>query len=78
MPLSRHGSSPLQRTRIVELAARHRLPAIYRVRAFVDAGGLMVYGASMQDRFRRAATYVDRLLKGGKPGDLPAEQPFEL
>jgi putative ABC transport system substrate-binding protein len=70
----------LHRTRVVELAARHRLPAMYAVREFVDAGGLVVYGPSMRDSFRRAATYVDRILKGARPADLPVEQPttFEL
>ena len=69
-----------ERRRIVELAARHRLPAMYFDRQFVDAGGLMFYGASLVHLYRRAATYVDKVLKGGRPGDLPIEQPttFEL
>jgi putative ABC transport system substrate-binding protein len=68
------------RSRIVELAARSRLPAIYSVREFVEAGGLMAYGASIRESWRRAATYVDKILRGAKPGDLPIEQPttFEL
>ena len=69
-----------QRTRVVELAVRHRLPAVYPYREFVEAGGLMAYGPNFADLFRRAATYVDKILKGAKPADLPIEQPtkFEL
>jgi putative ABC transport system substrate-binding protein len=68
------------RSTIVGLAAKNRLPAAYGVREFVDAGGLMSYGASLPDLGRRAATYVDKILKGAKPADLPVEQPtrFEL
>jgi ABC-type uncharacterized transport system substrate-binding protein len=68
------------RTRIAELAAQSRLPSIYVLRQFAEAGGLMAYGPSIRDSLRRAATYVDRILKGAKPGDLPIEQPtnFDL
>ncbi len=68
------------RTRIVALAAKSRLPAMYGLREFVEAGGLMAYGSSLPDMFRRAATYVDKILKGAKAGDLPVEQTsrFEL
>ena len=69
-----------QRRRIVDLAAKSRLPAMYPWREPVDAGGLMAYGASGPDILRRAAVYVDKIVKGAKPGDLPVEQPakFEL
>lgn len=69
-----------QRQRIVELAARHRLPAVYEFRLFVELGGLLSYGPESSERFRRAAVYVDRILRGARPGDLPVEQPstFEL
>lgn len=65
---------------IAALAARHRLPAVYSAPEFVEAGGLMSYSASFTDNFRRAASYVDRILKGGVPGDIPVEQAstFEL
>jgi putative ABC transport system substrate-binding protein len=69
-----------ERRRLVDLAAEHRLPAVYTVKEYVDAGGLMAYAPNLADVVRRAATYVDRILKGAKPGDLPVEQPtkFEL
>jgi putative ABC transport system substrate-binding protein len=68
------------RSRLVDLAAKTRLPAAYPFRAYVEAGGLMSYGLDLADSYRRAATYVDKILKGTKPGDLPVEQPtkFEL
>jgi putative ABC transport system substrate-binding protein len=69
-----------RRTEIAELAVKSRLPAIYSGRAFVEAGGLMSYSVNNTDLDRRAATYVDKILKGTKPADLPVEQPtkFEL
>jgi len=67
-----------QRERIVAVAARHRLPAMYAELEFTESGGLMAYGPSVADNFRRAAGYVDRILKGAKPADLPIEQPATL
>jgi ABC-type uncharacterized transport system substrate-binding protein len=69
-----------ERRRLVDLAAKNRLPEVYGGRDFVDAGGLMAYGPNLADLYRRAATYVDKILKGAKPADLPIEQPtkFEL
>jgi len=69
-----------QRTQLAELAVKRRLPAIYDRREFVDDGGLICYGTNFADLSRRAATYVDKILKGAKPADLPVEQPikFEL
>ena len=61
--------------RIVEFAAKNRLPAIYPSSEFIDAGGLMYYGVSISDLYRRAATYVDKILKGTKAAALPVEQP---
>jgi putative ABC transport system substrate-binding protein len=68
------------RLQLIELAARHRLPAFYEFSNYVQDGGLMSYGPSIDDMFRRMAGYVDRILKGAKPGDLPIERPtkFEL
>jgi len=70
----------VQRNRVVQLAAQHRLPGMYPYRIMVDAGGLIAYDAYTSDLQRRAATYVDSILKGAKPADLPVEQPttFEL
>src|SRR5262249_56172648 len=67
-------------TPVVALAARHRLPIFSQYSPYVDAGGLMSYGPSLLALYRRAATYVDRVLKGAHPGDMPIEQPnvFEL
>jgi putative ABC transport system substrate-binding protein len=69
-----------ERPLIVKLAARHRLPAIYETRLFPEAGGLLSYGPLPQERFQRMAVYVDRILRGARPGELPVEQPtkFEL
>jgi putative ABC transport system substrate-binding protein len=70
----------IERRHIVDLATRHRLPSIAMAREFVALGGLMAYGASLRDLFRRAGVYVDKILHGAKPADLPVEQPtkFEL
>ncbi len=66
------------RTRIVDFAAKHRLLSMYPSREFVDAGGLMFYGGSIPEMYRRAAVYVDKILKGAKPADLPVEQPTKF
>ena len=68
------------RSRLAELAVQHRLPAIFHLREYVEAGGLMSYGTDSNERYRRVATYVEKILKGAKPADLPVEQPttFEL
>jgi putative ABC transport system substrate-binding protein len=63
---------------IVDLAARNRLPAIYETRGFVDVGGLIAYGPSVPDMYRRAAGYVDKIFKGAKPADLPVQQPTKF
>jgi ABC-type uncharacterized transport system substrate-binding protein len=69
-----------QKAKVVALAAARRIPTIYGLREFIDAGGLMSYGPSLVDLWRRAAAYVDKILKGAKPADLPVEQStrFEL
>jgi putative ABC transport system substrate-binding protein len=67
-----------ERRRLVGLAAKNRLPTMYPLREFVDAGGLMAYGPNLPDLFRRAATYVDKILKGAKPAELPVEQPTKF
>jgi putative ABC transport system substrate-binding protein len=72
-------SSPVatsHRTQIADLAVKSRLPAIYSQRENAEAGGLMYYGVHTPDLFRRAATYVNKILKGAKPTDLPVEQPM--
>ena len=78
--VTQEGFFAQQKTQIVELAAKRRLPSIYGTGNFVESGGLMSYGSNTVDGFRRAATYVDKILKGANPGDLPVEQPtnFEL
>jgi putative ABC transport system substrate-binding protein len=68
----------LYRKRIVELAAKNSLPTMYPDTVYTDAGGLMSYGVNAADLYRRAATYVDKILKGSKPADLPVEQPTKL
>jgi len=75
-----HSTTITHRGRIVDFAHRNQLPAVYESREFADAGGLITYGVDNYDLYRRAATYVDKILKGAKPGDLPIEQPtkFEM
>ena len=68
----------MRRGLIVELAARHRLPAIYASAEFVRNGGLMYYGFDFVEQFRQAASYVDQILKGASPGDLPVKQPAKF
>ena len=87
MPI-RHGANlklvvlcrTAQRDLIIALAARHKLPAVYNARAFVIDGGLISYGPDVIDQFRRSASYVDRILKGEKPADMPVQAPtkYEL
>ena len=70
----------VHRKAVIDLAATHRMPAIYELQVFVEPGGLMSYGVNTSEMQRRAAVYVDKILKGAKPADLPVEQPtkFEL
>ena len=72
------GATAGHRTEIAELAVKSRLPVIYDGRGLVEAGGLMSYGVNQNDLDRRAATYVDKILKGAKPADLPVEQPIKF
>jgi len=72
------GVAGAHRTEIVELAVKSRLPVIYSGREYLEAGGLISYGVSITDLDRRAATYVDKILKGAKPADLPVEQPIKF
>jgi putative ABC transport system substrate-binding protein len=69
------GAATLHRDLIITLAARHKLPAVYFERSYVAAGGLISYGPDLVDQFRRAASYIDRILKGEKPADLPVQAP---
>jgi putative ABC transport system substrate-binding protein len=74
-------SSPIllpQRTQVAELAVKNRVPVIYNSAEYREAGGLLYYGANTPHLFRRAATYVDNILKGRKPADLPVEQPIKF
>jgi putative tryptophan/tyrosine transport system substrate-binding protein len=64
--------------RVVELASESRLPAIYPIKEFVEAGGLMAYGADLTDSYRRAAIFTDKILKGAKPAELPFEYPTKF
>ena len=74
-------SSPVffrERVRLAELAVTHRLPTMFMIREYVDAGGLMSYGVNLDDMFQRGATYVAKILKGAKPADMPVEQPWQF
>ncbi len=74
-------ADPLQaslRARTIELAAKNRIPVMYSSRADVEAGGLIGYGVDIVDTYKRAAAYVDRILKGAQPGELPIQQPMKL
>jgi putative ABC transport system substrate-binding protein len=68
----------VHRARIVEFANKSRLPAMYPHREYAESGGLLAYGADLRDNYRRAAIYVDKILKGAKPADLPVEQPTKF
>jgi putative tryptophan/tyrosine transport system substrate-binding protein len=68
-------TTTVHRDLVISLAARHRLPAVYSARVFVAAGGLMSYGIDRVDEFRQAASYVDRILRGANPADLPVQAP---
>ena len=72
------GTHQVRQAWIVDFAAKRRLPAMYQLKEYVEAGGLMSYGTSITDQYRRAATYVAKILKGAKPGDLPVEQPTKF
>src|SRR5262249_62063947 len=77
-PVRPYGVSLQPRRRLAEPAATSRLPTMHNIRPYVEAGGLMSYGPSPLDILRHAATYVDKLLKGAKPADLPVEQPTKF
>ena len=72
------GASQRNRDLIVKLAARHKLPAVYFERSFVAAGGLASYGPDFSDQYRRAASYVDRILRGEKPAEMPVQAPTKF
>jgi putative ABC transport system substrate-binding protein len=71
-------NSSLYRKKILQLVEQHQIPAIYPTEIWTDAGGLMYYGANIPDLYRRAAVYVDKILKGDKPADLPIERPMKF